>query len=86
MTYTAAEDGTAATVTVQLNVAPGRELAIPLTATSTDGAWPHDYSLPASVTFGAPQTQQTFTITTEADDIDENDETLTLAFGALPPG
>ena len=52
-TYTATEDGTAATVTVQLNVAPGRELVIPLTTVSTGGAWPHDYTntMPESVTF-----------------------------------
>ena len=85
-TYTATEDGTAATVTVQLNVAPGRELVIPLTATSTDGAWPHDYTLPESVTFSAAQTERTLTVTAESDDIDEPDETLTLGFGTLPPG
>ena len=83
--YTATEDGPAATVTVQLDIAPGRVLVMPLTASSPDGAWPHDYSLPADVTFSATQTTQSFPLTAVGDAIDENDETLTLAFGALPP-
>ena len=87
-TYTATEGGTAATVTVQLNVAPGRALVIPLTVTSAGGAWPHDYTntMPESVTFSATQTERTLTITAVDDDIDETDETLTLGFGELPPG
>ena len=86
--YTATEDGTAATVTVQLNLAPGRELVIPLTTASAGGAWPHDYTItmPESVTFSATQTERTLTITAVSDDIDETDETLTLGFGTLPPG
>ena len=43
-------EGSAVTVTVQLNAQPGRELVIPLTAWSEDGAWSGDYSMPASVT------------------------------------
>ena len=58
--YAVTEGGTV-TVTVRLDVAPGRPLAIPLAATSTDGAWPGDYTLPASVTFSATETEQTFT-------------------------
>ena len=85
-TYTATEGGTAATVKVQLDTEPGGSLVIPLTVTSTDGAWPHDYTLPASVTFTSNQTEQTFTITAVDDMVDENNETLTLAFGELPPG
>ena len=85
-TYTATEGGTAATVKVQLDTEPGGSLVIPLTVTSTDGAWPHDYTLPASVTFTSNQTEQTFTLTAVDDMVDENNETLTLAFGELPPG
>ena len=72
-------------MTVQLDIAPGRVLVMPLTASSPDGAWPHDYSLPADVTFSATQTTQSFPLTAVGDDIDETDETLTLAFGTLPP-
>ena len=86
--YTVTEGGTV-TVTVELNAAPGRTLAlpIPLTATSTDGAWPGDYSLPASLTFGAHQTSRTFTFTAMQDSRQENAETVTLGFGTpLPTG
>ena len=48
-------EGVSVTVTVQLNAQPGRELVIPLTAWSEDGAWSGDYSLPASVTLTATQ-------------------------------
>ena len=65
--YAVTEGGTV-TVTVQLDAAPGRtlDLPIPLTATSTDGAWPGDYTLPASITFGANQTSRTFTFRANA--------------------
>ena len=86
--YTVAEGGTI-TVTVQLDAAPGRtlDLPIPLTATSTDGAWPGDYTLPASITFGANQTSRTFTFRAVQDTRQEDQETVTLGFGApLPAG
>ena len=86
--YTVAEDGSV-TVTVQLDAAPGRtlDLLIPLTATSTDGAWPGDYTIPASLTFGASQTSRTFTFSANQDTRQEDAETVTLGFGApLPAG
>ena len=84
--YSAIEGGSV-TVTVQLDAAPGRELVIPLTAASTDGAWPGDYTLPASITFGANQTSQTFTFSTNQDTRQEDAETVVLGFGApLPAG
>ena len=80
-------EGSAVTVTVQLNAQPGRELVIPLTAWSEDGAWSGDYSLPASVTLTATQVRQTFTFGVTDDAVDENDETVELEFWVpLPSG
>ena len=79
-------EGSAVTVTVQLNAQPGRELVIPLTAWSEDGAWSGDYSLPASVTLTATQVRQTFTFGVTDDAVDENDETVELEFGVPLPG
>ena len=85
-TYTATEGGSAATVTVELDAAPGRILDIPLTVDTTD-ARTHDYSgVPETVQFTASQTEQSFTVTAVDDSVDENAETLTLAFGDLPNG
>ena len=38
------------------------------------------------MTFTSTQTAQTVTLTAVDDTVDENNETLTLAFGELPPG
>ena len=85
-TYTATEDGTAATVTVRLSGAPGRAIDIPFTATSTTGATASDYTVPASVAFAATETQQTFTVTAVDDAVDDDGETVTLTLGYLLPG
>ena len=82
-------EGGSVTVTVRLDAAPGRtlDMSIPLTATSTDGAWPGDYTLPASITFGASQTSKTFTFRAVQDTRQEGEETVILGFGApLPAG
>ena len=91
--YTASEGGTGALVTVRLSAAPEREVVIPLTATATGGATAQgesgeDYTgIPSSLTFGANETEQTFTVTATDDSIDDDDEGVTLSFGApLPDG
>ena len=87
--YEPTDEGGSVTVTVRLDAAPGRtlDMPIPLTATSTDGAWPGDYTLPASITFGAGQTSRTFTFRTVQDTRQEGEETVILGFGApLPAG
>ena len=86
-TYAVTEGGSV-TVTVQLDAAPGRELVIPLTATSTTGAWPGDYTItPTRLTFGANQTSRTVTFRATQDSRQEDQETVTLGFGApLPDG
>ena len=85
-TYTATEDGTAATVTVRLSDAPGRAIDIPFTATSTTGAAASDYTVPRSVSFAATETQKTFTVTAVDDAVDDDAESVTLTLGALLPG
>ena len=84
--YTAEEGGTAA-ITVILDQAPEREVVIPLISTNENGATDADYSgVPASLTFGSGDTEQSFTFTA-VDDADNDDgETVKLSFGTLPTG
>ncbi len=85
-TYTAAEGGAAATVSVLLSAAPGRSVTIPLTKTES-GASPADYSgVPADVTFGPNETQKTFPVTATDDAEDDDLESVRLGLGALPSG
>ena len=83
---TVAEGGTAQ-VTVSLSEAPGSDVTIPLTATAQDGATSSDYSgVPESVTFESSDTEQTFTFTAVDDTVDDDGESVLLAFGTLPSG
>ena len=85
-TYTVAEDGTV-DVTVTLDVAPERDVTIPITATDQGGASEDDYSgVPESVIFAATDTEKSFTFTAAADEVDDDDESVALAFGTLPDG
>ena len=85
-TYTAAEGGTA-TVTVTLSADPERAVTIPLTAANQNGATAADYSeVPSSVTFDAGDTSKTFDFAATADTVDDDGESVKLAFGALPTG
>ena len=84
--YTAAEGGSA-TVKVTLSPAPERQVVIPLTKTNRGGASSADYSgVPSTLTFGASDTEKTFTFSATADDVDDDDESVDLAFGSLPTG
>ena len=87
-TYTATEGGSDATVSVELDAAPGRSVTVPLT-TELDmgGATVADYSgIPGSVTFGADQKAKTFTVTATAGDGSDGGESVSLGFGTLPEG
>ena len=90
--YEAAEGGAGAEVTVQLDKAPGREVAIPIQSAAEDGATAQgqtdaDYSgIPANVTFGATDTSKTFTVTATDDSVDDDGEWVSLSFGSLPDG
>ena len=85
-TYTAAEGGAGATVSVQLNRTPDEAVTIPLTITN-NGASPSDYSgVPSteSVTFGIGDSEKTFTVTATDDNVDDDLESVTFGFGSLP--
>ena len=74
MSYTVAE-GNPVSVTVSLDLAPGREVVIELTATDQDGATSADYSgVPMRVTFGAEQTEQMFMFRATQDQLDDDGE------------
>ncbi len=86
-TYTVTE-GSSTTVTVKLSAAPGTSVTVPLTHRGSNGATGGDYTVPAPfrVTFGATDTEATFTFGATDDTDDDDDETVDLGFGTLPPG
>ena len=87
--YEAQEGGAPAPVTVRIALSddPERELAVPLEVTLNGGATIDDYEgVPASVTFGSGEMQKSFRITAIDDEEDDDGESLTVAFGALPEG
>ena len=64
---------------------PQRSLRIPLAATGLGGATPDDWSgVPAAVTFEAGATEAAFALTATNDDIDDDGESVEVAFGPLP--
>ena len=82
--YTVAE-GSTVTVKVALSADPERTLTIPITVTHNGGAVADDYTgLPASLTFNAGETGRSFAFSAVQDTIDDDDESVTLTFGALP--
>ena len=89
--YVAMEGGTAATVTVSLNQAALRELAIPITSTPRGTTQASDYSVnglngDGELAFAAGEQTQTFTVTAKVDG-DTADEEVVLGFGGVvPPG
>ena len=73
-------------VEVTLDVDPERTVTVPLTVTDQDGASPADYSgVPASVTFDSGEVLKTFTFRATQDDVDDDGESVKLAFGTPPP-
>ena len=86
-TYTATEGGADATVRVELDVAPGRSVTVPLTKAHLGNATAADYSvIPADVTFAANQTTTTFAVTATAGDGSDGGESVSIGFGTLPEG
>ena len=84
--YTVAEGGTV-TVKVTLSDDPEMTVTVPLTATEQDGATTADYSdVPANLTFNSGDTEKEFTFGAEADEVDDDGESVKLTFGALPAG
>ena len=84
-TYAVAEGG-AQSVTVTLSADPERTVAVPVVvAANQGGATSADYSgVPSSVTFNAGQTSRTLTFRATDDTVDDDDESVKLAFGTLP--
>ena len=74
-------------MTVTLGAEPERTVDITLIPTN-QGASNSDYSgVPASVTFGPTETEQTFTFTAAQDSVDDDGESVKLTFGSpLPAG
>ncbi len=84
--YTVTE-GSNVTVKVQLSVAPERSITIPITRSNQSGATSADYSgVPASLTFGATDTEQSFTFSATSDNVDDDGEWVVLGFGTFPTG
>ena len=85
-TYTVAE-GSTVTVKVTLSEEPERTVAIPISKTDQGGASSADYSgVPASVSFGATETEKSFTFSATDDALDDDGESVKLTFSNLPTG
>ena len=85
-TYSVDEGGTVE-VTVTLDAAPEREVTILIVKTDQGGVSEDDYSgVPESLTFGAADTEKSFTFSATADEVDDDEESVALAFGTLPDG
>ena len=80
------DEGETVTVTLTLSADPERTVVIPLTTAFVGGASAADFSVPANVTFDAGETSQAFTFAAADDDIDDDDESVTVGFGTLPAG
>ena len=73
-------------VTVTLSADPKRQVVVPITVTDV-GATGADYSgLPESLTFESGETEKRFTFTATHDTLDDDDESVHITFGTLPPG
>ena len=77
-------EGSAVTVNVTLSADPERTVVITISATNQAGATDADYSVPASVTFESGDTSKGIRFTAAQDDIDDDGESVVLAFGTLP--
>ena len=84
-TYTAQEGGSVA-VKLTLNQAPERAVTIHLEKTN-QGAGEDDYSgVPDMVSFGAEETENTFTVEATQDSVDDDGESVKVALSNLPTG
>ena len=83
----AVAEGNSVTVTVTLDVVPGREVVVPITATEQGGASDSDYSgVPISLTFASWEAEKTFVFTAAQDTLDDDGESVKLGLGSLPTG
>ena len=85
-TYTVAE-GSDDSIAVTLSADPERKVTIPITRTNQGTTTDADYSdVPTEVTFESGDTEVTFTFTAAEDEVDDDDESVKVTFGALPVG
>ena len=83
-TYTVAEGGTVG-VTVTLDQDPERTVTIPMTKVNQGTASDADYSgVPFNVVFNSGETEKSITFSATQDDVDDDGESVRLAFGTLP--
>ena len=81
---TTVHEGGTSTVQVRLNTDPERTAVIPLEITLQDATTADYAGVPSSVTFSPGETVKEITATDG--DIDDDDETVELGFGEVPPG
>ena len=81
--YTVSE-GSTTTITVTLSADPKRTVVIPFVETLQGNTTSADYSVQPSVTFNSGETSQTFEFTAVQDDVDDDHESMKLAFGTIP--
>ena len=83
--YTVAEGGTVE-VTVTLDPDPERTVTIPITKVNQGTASDADYSgVPANVVFNSGETEKSITFSATQDTIDDDGESVRLAFGSPLP-
>ena len=74
------DEGDNVTIKVKLSADPERQVIIPITKAKQDGASDADFTVPADVTFESGDTEKTFTFTATHDTVDDDDESVKLAF------
>ena len=78
-------EGSTSTVTVTLSADPERTVTLPLVKTEQGGVTVADYfGVPASVTFNSGERVRTFSVSAPQDELDDDDESVKLGFGAMP--
>ena len=81
------DEGANITVKVALSADPERTVTVPINKTNQNGASDSDYSgVPANVTFNSGDTEKSITFTAIDDAVDDDGESVKLAFGTLPTG
>ena len=79
------DEGGSVDVTVTLGDYFEKTVTLPLTVTGVGGATSADYSgVPSELVFAPGETEKTFTVELTDDDVDDDDESVTLSFGTLP--
>ena len=85
--YQATEGGNGAEVTVKLDSPAHDDIVIPITPTGMNGATSVDWTgVPNTLTFSIGDTEETFTVMAYDDAVEDDGESVQLAFGTLPAG